>query len=756
MPRTTSGTMGIRTYPKIVAGFVFISLTSMMDVRANDDGQSIHSTTVFSLSDAADETAEASRLATTFLALPEVPPATAGPPKRALLVGISKYARGRGAPADWSDLPTQDDIEVMRQVLLRKFGFKDEDIQVLTEAQVTKTAIETAFREHLIGPAQPGDVVLFYFSGHGQLVPDSTAWGGTRPALVTSDYIDQNARNGYRTHLRSDHIRELLRELKTRMSKGGSVVGNITVLLDSCHSGGGTKNEMMSKGRSWDDAIDGPKPKPLPDAVTGIKPKGTSGFLDADQAIAEGYVFISACRNEEQALCPVPGTKVSLLTYHLAEGLAKSGPHSSYRDVYEPLSVALSRFQIPQLEGDAEKRLLAGTAVPTEQYWLVQNASGGVVTLPVGYVQGMTKGSRFAIFPAGTSTRKPENKLAEVEVTSVFTTTCAAKLAAEFANHVPDQQLKAGRAIEVFHNYMEQNLRVWLDGITLPEGWMELNDYLTTEAVIQEEYDVVARHQTKNVDGRAQVVLSDGKPILVLERRDGTELANYPLATHPDKKQLAGLIRDRLLGEWRWVFLTRHLRTESRAGDRIRVGLRLVPVKVEFNADGILSNIVGPREDFQENQSQTQFRTGDYVVAEVCNLSEHEPVYVSILDLGPKGAITPLFPPQDAGPLTEFAPAKLPPDRAWHRIPDLVLRFTPPIGKEVLKVIATLEPADFRPLMYLPPGIEAKGEDDTVPRGSKGLGQLLNHARRGTKDVTLSTVGADWASTEIAFEVVDP
>jgi hypothetical protein len=346
-----------------------------------------------------------------LLALPEAPaaPPTGGPPKRALLVGISKYARGRGEPLDWRDLPTQDDVEVMRLVLRRKFGFRDADIRVLTDGQATKAAIEAAFRDHLIGPAKARDVVVFYFSGHGQQVPDAAAWGGTRPALVTTDYIDQDARNGVKTHLRSDHLRELLRELKKRMAgRDGKVDGNITVVLDSCHSGGGTKNEMVAKGRGWDPAIDGPKPGP----AAGRTPTGAGGFLDRDQAVAEGYTFIAACRSNQLALRPVPGSKVSALTYHLAEALAKAGPDTTYRDVYEPVSVAVSRYQIPQMEGEAGKRLLAGTAVPPEEYRVVQAAEAGVVTLPVGHVQEATKGSRFDLYRAGSSVRNPANKFA--------------------------------------------------------------------------------------------------------------------------------------------------------------------------------------------------------------------------------------------------------------------------------------------------------------------------------------------------------
>jgi hypothetical protein len=82
------------------------------------------------------------------------------------------------------------------------------------------------------------------------------------------------------------------------------------------------------------------------------------------------------------------------------------------------------------------------------------------------------------------------------------------------------------------------------------------------------------------------------------------------------------------------------------------------------------------------------------------------------------------------------------------------IRFRPPLGKEIIKVIATTEPADFRGLLHLPPDASGKGPEEALSKASKGLGQLLNHARRDTKDPGPILFDADWATAEVAFEVV--
>ncbi len=81
--------------------------------------------------------------------------------KLALLVGIDEYGDRlvlKGCTTD---------VERQRELLLYRFGFGPSDILTLTNQQATRQGIETAFEEHLVKQARPGDVVLFHFSGYG-------------------------------------------------------------------------------------------------------------------------------------------------------------------------------------------------------------------------------------------------------------------------------------------------------------------------------------------------------------------------------------------------------------------------------------------------------------------------------------------------------------------------------------------------------------------------------------------------------------
>jgi hypothetical protein len=84
--------------------------------------------------------------------------------KLALLIGINQYdAKGEWLPLNGC----VTDVELQRELLIHRFGFKSADILTLTDRAATRTAIAEAFTEHLVAQALPGDVVVVHFSGHG-------------------------------------------------------------------------------------------------------------------------------------------------------------------------------------------------------------------------------------------------------------------------------------------------------------------------------------------------------------------------------------------------------------------------------------------------------------------------------------------------------------------------------------------------------------------------------------------------------------
>jgi len=165
------------------------------------------------------------------------------PRKLALLVGINDYPQeSRFAPLNGC----VNDVELQYFLLVHRFGFNPRDIIKLTDQQATREGILTAYEEHLIKQARPGDVVVFHFSGHGSRVldPDQDFEDGLNSTLVPVDspLPAEFPRVGGPVDDITGHTMFLL----------GSAMPteNYTIVLDSCHSGGAKRGNLTIRSRA--------------------------------------------------------------------------------------------------------------------------------------------------------------------------------------------------------------------------------------------------------------------------------------------------------------------------------------------------------------------------------------------------------------------------------------------------------------------------------------------------------------------------
>ncbi len=158
--------------------------------------------------------------------------------KLALLVGINHYPDPVRSLAG-----CLTDVELQRELLVHRFGFNPSDVLVVSDTANLKPNRKTileAFENHLIKQAKPGDVVVFHFSGHGSLVLD--------PNPIPGFTQDGKGVNGTmvpfdRTTTNPDQVQDIMgRSLFLLMSAVPTDL--ITVVLDSCHSGGGTRGNL--------------------------------------------------------------------------------------------------------------------------------------------------------------------------------------------------------------------------------------------------------------------------------------------------------------------------------------------------------------------------------------------------------------------------------------------------------------------------------------------------------------------------------
>src|SRR4029077_2409125 len=151
------------------------------------------------------------------------------PNKIALIVAVAKYPASSG----WGELSSLNDVKLIKDALMRQ-GFKEQNITVISDKQATLAGISNAMDQYLIQKAQPGDIAVFHFSGHGQQIEDDN---GDEGDGLDESFIPYDAPAEYRPgpdkHFRDDLLGQKLSQLRTKLGDKG----NLLVIIDACHSG---------------------------------------------------------------------------------------------------------------------------------------------------------------------------------------------------------------------------------------------------------------------------------------------------------------------------------------------------------------------------------------------------------------------------------------------------------------------------------------------------------------------------------------
>ncbi|WP_242614489.1 caspase family protein, partial [Actinomadura roseirufa] len=237
----------------------------------------------------------------------------------------------------------------------------------LRDAAATVGAVRDAFRDHL-GKAGPGDAGLFWFSGHGSQAPVPERYWHLEPTGMHQTLVCADSRHGA-----GDLTDKELSALIDGVAARGA---HMAVVLDCCHSGGGTRDPSVRV-----------RGVPPATSASGARPAGEDDEPAHEHAEREAgpspaplwHVALSACRSFETTVEQrIAGTARGVFSASLLTALRSLGPRAGYRALHMAArNLVENRVarQTPVLYpvrpgGIADEPFLGGVIVPSPSFTL--------------------------------------------------------------------------------------------------------------------------------------------------------------------------------------------------------------------------------------------------------------------------------------------------------------------------------------------------------------------------------------------------
>lgn len=622
---------------------------------------------------------------------------SARPQKLALLVGINNYKYVyptlQGA---------ENDVDSMKVLLTSKaYGFKEADIHILKNEQATRSNILGEIDNYLIKRAGKGDVVVIHFSGHGSTLDDPSD-----PFLYDNTIVPYDSRDPGKKvwDIRDKELNARARRLSDNVGSNG----NVTFILDSCHSGTGLKAVGVPRAVAKDTRF-GKTPPPLDlynQPIPTNRDTTGSGYSDKDI----NYVLIAGSRSDLVSY-ESPDSRNGELTYYLIQELSRpAATPRTYRDVMNKVIPRVQgdyRDQVPQLEGKNQHQVVFGnTTIATGNYIIANPLGGDKVELQGGRMLGFTKDSIFDVYDESAHVfSPPEKPVASVKLTDIQEFKSIGTILAPMRPVPP-----SSKAIEREHNFDSQKTPVLIENVRNSPTLQAIKARL--EQHPRHPFDLVAEgkpFQIRIVETSNQVQTFGP---------DGMELSTAIPANSAD---LTDRLERRILDWARWFGLM----CLTNPGTRAMVEFTMIPAA---SRPGLLVGFTPGDKRFDLKVKNLTANTLFVYILDITSAGKVQQVYPD------RGSTSPLNPNQEM-PITEWS-VSLPSDTSYIR--------------DVFKLIVTTKQVDLGYLQMDTP----KGADNSraVEPPNDPLNRLLFESAIGARDAGRA-VADNWYASEVAFEV---
>lgn len=630
----------------------------------------------------------------------------------ALLIGIDCYLPNRLSDgSSYSNLGgCVRDINHVEDFLKAKLKMSPEQIFKLTASNSGKPEpaepIEqwptyenmVAMFKRLTEIAQPRDQVYIHYSGHGGRTPTNypqlKGKNGIDEALVPTDIGNSSAR-----YLRDIEIAKLLERMVDKQLV-------VTVVFDSCHSGGATKgNDAQIRGL---DTID--ETPRLTESLVASDKELTQTWQTLTQSQTrnfqlgsgwlpqpQGYVLLAACRSNEFAFEYAFNGKErnGALTYWLLDSLNSLTPGLTYKALHDRLLAKInSQFQrqTPQLQGEGNRLVFGSDRISLQYAINVKqiNPQKGIL-LNGGQVQGLAKGSQFLIYPPGiTDLTDVSQRLALVEITELGGTESWAAIQETFRSQPIEQaaqavlinpkSIKLVRKVRLIEKtegketdqlpsdvYQKQNqaLQAIREALPIGNSWVELVSNEETA-----DYQIII-----NSNGEYEICDPSTTPIANL--RPPLSINNVDAAATLVKR-LVHLAKYRATQE-----LNNYYHRSNVPGTKLALTLEIIGK--QSNYDPAEAPEPQPLDDPGNTPT---LKVNEWAFIRIRNDSS-QPLNITILNLQADWAITQVY-PSESGNFITFDPGQEETLPLYANLPDGYEE-----AQDILKVFATFGATDF-------------------------------------------------------------
>jgi len=229
-----------------------------------------------------------------------------------------------------------NDVEDVYDLLVNNYGFKPDNIRVLTNERATKQSIMERL-QWMIDVSKSGDEAVYYHSGHGSQVRDRSGDELTDykdECLITHDHDWDNP-------LIDDDIANFFKQ-----KKEGTF---LTMICDTCHSGTMSRS-FANKGESTPRFL--VPPFDIEARSRGRELNCMSIGARSGSENLQNHILLSGCKEHQTSKEIRIGRETrGVMTYNLTKNL-REDQDLSWSDVHEIVVRAVAEFdQEPQLRG---------------------------------------------------------------------------------------------------------------------------------------------------------------------------------------------------------------------------------------------------------------------------------------------------------------------------------------------------------------------------------------------------------------------